>query len=242
MRGLSLQMLDRLAPGAGAECIDLSCGTGFLTAELSRRTGRPAVGVDSSAGMLRVARRRHGGRCDFVQADALAYLRSRPASSADIVTCAWALGYTRPAAVLREIARVLRPGGRAGIIDNTFFSLAGVLWCSILTFAERPEALANVMRVRFLPSSGVLAMLMRLGGLAVLCAYDGSKTYYVPDGNAAISRLIATGAAAGFEFAADPQHRERIFSRFAAILEERCKTDRGIPITHRYLAAIGEKR
>jgi anti-sigma factor RsiW len=62
----------------------------------------------------------------------------------------------------------------------------------------------------------------------------------VPTGRAAIERLTATGAAAGFEFAADPALRDAVFARFAEIIEAR-RTERGIPITHRYLAAVGEK-
>jgi ubiquinone/menaquinone biosynthesis C-methylase UbiE len=241
MRGLSAEMVDRLGVWQGAECIDLTCGTGFVTSELARRAGRPAVGVDASAGMIDVAGRRFGDRCVFVQADALAFLRSRPGASADIVTCGWGLGYTRPWAVIREVARVLRPGGRFGVIDNTLFSLAEVLRASILAFAERPEALAHVMRVRFLPGASILAAMMRLSGLAVRDAWNGAKTYHVRDGNEAIARLTATGAAAGFEFAAWPDERSRIFRRFTEIVEERYAGQPGIPITHRYLAAIGEK-
>ena len=59
MRDLSLELLDRLAPPAGARCLDLTCGTGFITAELARRCATRPIGVDASAGMLDVARRRH---------------------------------------------------------------------------------------------------------------------------------------------------------------------------------------
>ena len=240
MRGLTLEMLDRLGPRAGDVAIDLACGTGFLAEQLARRTGRRAVGVDASAGMLDEARRRRGAYADFVCADAVAYLESRPRRSADLVTCGWGLGYTRPWRVVREAARVLRPGGHIGIIDNSLFSLAGVLGCSLLAFAERPEALAHVMKVRFLPAAWVLAAMIRVAGLRIRAAWSGSKTYWVPTGRAAIERLTATGAAAGFEFAADPALRDEVFARFAEIIEAR-RTERGIPITHRYLAAVGVK-
>jgi ubiquinone/menaquinone biosynthesis C-methylase UbiE len=242
MRHLSVEMLDRLAPPADAECVDLTCGTGFVTDELSRRTGRRALGVDRSAGMLAVAARKHGRSSDFVEADVLEFLRSRPAASADVVTCGWGLGYSRPWAVVGQITRVLRRGGRIGIIDNTLFSLAGVLWCSLAAFAERPEALQHVMKVRFLPFSLHLATIMRLRGLAVDRRWDGAKTYHVADGHAAIARLTATGAAAGFEAAVVPHARHEVFDRFAQIIDQRRRTDQGIPITHRYLAAVGHKR
>ena len=240
MRGLSLEMLDRLAVPAGAECLDLACGTGFLTEELARRSGRRAVGVDASAGMLAVARRERGGAADFVQADAPEYLASRSAASADVVTCGWGLGYMRPWRVVRRAAGALAPGGRLGIIDNSLFSLAEVIGCSIQAFAERPEALEHVMKVRFLPAPWVLAAMMRAAGLRVLASWGGEKTYHVPTGRAAVERLTATGAAAGFEFASAPAARDEVFTRFAEIIETR-RTGLGIPITHRYLAAIGEK-
>ncbi len=239
MRDLSLAMLDRLDPPPGARAIDLACGTGFLTDALARRTGRRPVGVDLSAGMLAVARARRGPRCDFVRADMAAYLRRRPVRSADVITCGWGLGYSRPLAVLRQCARVLAPGGSIGIIDNSLRSLWGVLWSAVLAFAERPAALVHVARLRFLPDSRVLAGLLRACGLGVRWRRDGARTYYVPDGRSAIERLTATGAAAGFEFAAGDADREAIFARFAEILQQRCGGRRGVAITHRYLTAVG---
>ncbi|MBM4019557.1 MAG: class I SAM-dependent methyltransferase [Planctomycetes bacterium] len=240
MRGLSLEMLDRLALPQGAECLDLACGTGFVTEELARRSGRRAAGVDASPGMLAVARRERGVAADFTQADAAAYLASRPDGSADVVTCAWALGYTRPWRLVRGAARVLRPGGRLGVIDNSLFSLAEVVGCSLLAFAERPEALVHVMNVRFLPAAWTLAAMMRAAALRVAACWSGWKTYYAPTGRAAIERLTATGAAAGFEFAAAPAARDAVFARFAELMDAR-RTERGVPVTHRYIAAIGEK-
>ncbi len=242
MRDLSSEMLDGLAPPAGASCIDLTCGTGFLTAQLAERTGTRPVGVDASEGMLTEARKQYGRQCDFVCADVLGYLRRRPARSADVITCGWGLGYTRPLAVIYQIARVLRPGGRVGIIDNNLFSLAGVLWSAMSAFAERPGELCHVMDVRFLPHSSVLACLMRCSGLGVRACWDGRRTYHVPDGRAAIDRLTATGAAAGFEFAVEPEKREEIFARFAEIIEDRSAGSGSVSITHRYLAAVGVKQ
>lgn len=138
-------------------------------------------------------------------------------------------------------SRVLRSGGRIGVIDNTLFSLVEVLWASILTFAERPDALAHATRLWFLPTGWVLATLMRAYGFAIVGSFDGSKTYHVLDGQTAVARLIATGAAAGFEFASYQEHHDEVFARFAEILENRYMTDRGVPITHRYLVVIGRK-
>jgi SAM-dependent methyltransferase len=241
MRDLSLRMLDHLVVPEGSHCVDLTCGTGFITAELARRSGRRAVGVDASPGMVAVARQSHG-ECDFEQADALEYLRKLPSDTADVITCGWGLGYTQPLAVVRQMARVLRRGGMVGIIDNSLFSLAEILWASLLTFAECPDALQHAMKVRFLPSSFALACMMRLSGLSVSWRMGGSKTHIAPSGQAAIDRLLSTGAAAGFEFAVGEHNREKVFGRFAQILDARYSGKGGVPITHRYLAAVARRR
>lgn len=224
-----------------ARCIDLACGTGFVTSRLAELTSLPVTGVDASEGMLAQAKAHHGRRCDFVRADVLEFLRRQETASADIITCAWALGYGRPLATVRQAARVLRPGGRLGIIDNTLFSLAGVLRAAIATFAEYPDALDHVMRVRFLPHSAALAAMMRWAGLGVHHCVNGARRYLCPDGASAIARLRATGAAAGFEFAANPAREQAVFARFAEVIEDLYATDRGVTITHRCLVCIGSK-
>jgi len=235
MRGRTVEMLDRLAPPAGADCIDLTTGTGFVAGELQHRAGGLVVGVDASDAMIRVARRTCPP-CHFICEDALDYLRRRPPASADVITCAWGLGYTRPALVLAQAARVLRPGGRIGITDNALTSLAEVLWVSLQAFAERPQALRHVMRVRFLPHSLALATLMRLSGLGVSARWDASQSYQAGDGRATLERLLSTGAAAGFEFAAREEDREAIFARFVELIDQRGEP---FTVTHRYLAAVG---
>ncbi len=241
MRPLSVAMLDELDPPRGARCLDLCCGTGFVTGELARRTGDRVIGVDASGGMLAEARANHPA-CDFRQGDAAEVIAHLPAASFDVITCAWALGYSRPWRVVRESARVLTPGGKLAIIDNSLTSLAEVLTAAMFTFAETPDALHHAMSVRFLPRSCVLAGLMRLAGLGVCSRRDGAKTYHVPTGSDAIDRLTATGAAAGFEFAPSADRHEAVFKRFAEIIEQRCMGPRGVPIVHRYLQCIGRKR
>ncbi|MFW5798369.1 MAG: class I SAM-dependent methyltransferase [Planctomycetota bacterium] len=240
MRDLSVAMLDRLPVGHGARCLDLTCGTGFITGQLAARSGGEVTGVDRSPGMLAVARRNHP-TCRFVESDILEALRRSPPDRYDVVTCGWGLGYSRPLRVLRGVARVLKRGGCYGIIDNSLFSLAEVVWAATLAFAERPGDLAHLMQVRFLPGSCALALLCRMAGLGVTRRWDGSKTYVVDHGQAAIDRLRATGAAAGFEFAASDTAAEQVFARFAQLMTERFGTPEGVPVTHRYLAVTGVK-
>ena len=241
MRGRSDELVEKLGLQKNDRVVDLTCGTGYVTGKLAEKTGGLVTGVDSSAGMLERARDNCRDNCDFAEADILEYLKRQPAGSIDVVACCWGLGYSRPFAVLEQVRRVLRPGGKAGIIDNSIFSLAEVFYCSVLAFAERPEKLKNIMRFRFLMNSRQLELYYRIVGLKPRSRWDGAKSYYVNSGSEAIERLTATGAAAGFEYASDDEAKELIFDRFGQIIEDKYLRDGKIKITHRYLGGIAVK-
>ncbi len=240
MRDLTESLINRLDPKQGDVCLDLTCGTGFATNLVAEKTNNKVIGVDRSEGMLEQARKNYP-QCNFVQADILGYLKEQESFSFDIVTCCWGLGYSKPFAVLRQIKRILKPGGRVATIDNSFFSLREILYCSFLTFAEHPEKLHNLMQFKFLPGALTLRAIFRMLNLKVSQSANGSKSYTVDSGITAIEKLRATGAAAGFEYASSQEDEEQIFKRFAEIIEEKYMTGNGITITHRYLAGIAQK-
>ncbi|AQT67792.1 ubiquinone/menaquinone biosynthesis methyltransferase [Anaerohalosphaera lusitana] len=241
MRNLTEHLIDRLNPQPGNTCIDLTCGTGFATSLLAAKTDTTVTGVDRSQGMLDQARQNHAHNCKFVQADILEFLKNRPTASADIITCCWGLGYSRPFAVLRQIKRVLKPHGKVAIIDNSLFSLREIIFCSFLTFAENPRALQNVMHFKFLPGPRTLRTMFAMLNLKTLHSDQGSRSYTVDTGRDAIARLKSTGAAAGFEYASGRTDDTAIFDRFAQIIEDKYMTPDGIKVTHRYLAGIAQK-
>ncbi len=100
--------------------LDLCCGTGDMAFALRRRTG-PAnsqiIGADFSHAMLqRAAEKGRGTTLRWIEADALRL--PFPDGYFDLVTSAF--GFRNLAdydAGLREIARVLAPGGECGILD-----------------------------------------------------------------------------------------------------------------------------
>jgi SAM-dependent methyltransferase len=98
-------LVDLLGPGEGL-CLDLGCGTG-LYCEIIESTGRTVVGVDISRDQLRLATAR-----EVVTAADASQLPFRD-TSFDHVACIWVHGDLDDLpAVLAEVARVLRPGGR----------------------------------------------------------------------------------------------------------------------------------
>jgi len=107
-----------------ARILDLCCGTGDMTFALEKQTGNSGarlLGADFSHAMLQRARLKSSNSKDpvfphWVEADALNL--PFPSIHFDLVTSAF--GFRNLAdydAGLREIARVLRPGGECGILD-----------------------------------------------------------------------------------------------------------------------------
>lgn len=106
--------------------LDLGCGTGQLAHRLRVTNPRVhVVGCDFSAGMLRAARARDRGVA-WVQSDALRLPFARAAFDAVVSTQAFHW-FPDQAATLREIARVLRPGG-AFILTAVRPALASMGW------------------------------------------------------------------------------------------------------------------
>jgi ubiquinone/menaquinone biosynthesis C-methylase UbiE/DNA-binding transcriptional ArsR family regulator len=96
---------------------DLGCGTGSVVADLALHVGR-VIGVDSSSEMLKAARRRTR-EMDNVELHR-APLEALPIQDGecDAATMFLALSYVEePARALSEMARILRPGGRAVVVE-----------------------------------------------------------------------------------------------------------------------------
>ena len=100
----------------GDRVLDACCGTGDLAVEAERRGGR-VVGLDFSGKMLERARKKSGA-IEWVQGDALAL----PFGDGEFDAATVGFGVRNPAdleAGLRELARVLRPGGKLAVLEIT---------------------------------------------------------------------------------------------------------------------------
>jgi len=120
-------IFDRFPIGAGA-VLDVGCGTGEVIVRLAEKYPDASfVGVDLETTHLERAAQRCqalGGRTRFEYADALAMPYAD--ASFDYVICRHVLQAVSDApAVLAEIRRVLKPGGRAHLLAEDY----GMLWC-----------------------------------------------------------------------------------------------------------------
>jgi len=102
---------------AGRRILDAGCGSGPLIAALRDR-GAVVTGIDKSAGMLEVARRRLGDDADLQVAE-LGRPLAFPDGTFDDITASLVLHYLEDwGPALAELRRVLKPGGRLIISVN----------------------------------------------------------------------------------------------------------------------------
>jgi demethylmenaquinone methyltransferase/2-methoxy-6-polyprenyl-1,4-benzoquinol methylase len=103
-------LVSRVEAGPADRVLDVATGTGAVAAELVRQKGCSVVGLDQSPDMLAEARRRLNGQVELVEGNA----SDLPFADGefDALTFTYLLRYVDdPPETLRELARVVRPGG-----------------------------------------------------------------------------------------------------------------------------------
>ena len=165
---------------ADSRVLDLCCGTGDMTFALRREAGKsPAriLGADFSHAMLqRAAAKSLAAQSvlDWIEADAL----NLPVPSAHFDLVISAFGFRNLAdydAGLREIIRVLRPGGECGILD----------------FGEPQGPLGSLYRIYFkqvLPRIGTI-----ISGVSGPYAYLPASVERFPSPPQMLERMNAAG-------------------------------------------------
>jgi demethylmenaquinone methyltransferase/2-methoxy-6-polyprenyl-1,4-benzoquinol methylase len=168
-----------------ARVLDLCCGTGDMTFALRRQADKDSsriVGADFSHAMLQrataksVAAGQNGRAPGWIEADALSL--PFPSGHFDLATSAF--GFRNLAdydAGLREIFRVLRPGGECGILD----------------FGEPKGALGSLYRIYFkqvLPRVGTV-----ISGIRGPYAYLPASVERFPAPEEMLARMKKAGFA-----------------------------------------------
>ncbi len=158
---------------AGSRVLDLACGTGDLLTILAG-TGLRPIGMDLSSGMLTA----NGTGFPLAQADG-AHL-PLVAGSVDGVTCGYALrNFTDLGAVLDELGRVVRPGGRISLLEvaepeggllrtghRIWFHRAVPLIGALVSDADAYRYLPK--STAYLPATGELRSMLLVSGFATV--------------------------------------------------------------------------
>jgi demethylmenaquinone methyltransferase/2-methoxy-6-polyprenyl-1,4-benzoquinol methylase len=121
-------LVSRLDVPRDARVLDVATGTAAVAIEIAGRLGCRVVGVDQSdemlaAGRERVARAGLTDRVELLRANAeqLPF----PDASFDGLTFTYLLRYVDPTPTMRELARVVRPGGTIAMLE---FGLPQGIW------------------------------------------------------------------------------------------------------------------
>ena len=110
--------MEAVAPWAGRTFLDLGCGTGFHLPRWAEAASR-VIGVEPHADLLAVAARRSRRLANVELLQGTAQAIPLPDASVDVVQARWAYFFgpgCEPG--LAELARVVRKGGTAFVIDN----------------------------------------------------------------------------------------------------------------------------
>lgn len=128
LRAAAEALVDASRGSTEAHLLDLGCGSGASSAAVLAAWPDPQpprlTGVDASEGMIAQARQKDWPTgVEWVVSDAVTYLRTLPDGSIDGILAAYLLRNVPDRdALMREIARVLRPGGALVVHD---YSVAG---------------------------------------------------------------------------------------------------------------------
>jgi len=211
------KLLACAAPAPGERVLDVACGTGLVAFAAAQAVG-PAgavLGVDLSGAMVESARRRARGRglenTRFARMDAESLdLRD---GSFDVALCALGLMYVPdPAQALREMRRVLRPGGRLVVAVWGERSRCG--WSPLFPIVDE-EVASEVCPLFFRLGQGdALARLYAETGLQVTAQHRIATTLAYADADAACDAAFVGGPVALAWSRFDEDVRRRVRSRY----------------------------
>jgi ubiquinone/menaquinone biosynthesis C-methylase UbiE len=213
LAGVQDGLLAAVALAPGEKVLDLACGTGQVSLRAAAAVGGQGhvVGVDLSQRMVEAAQRQAAPNTRFLRMDAQQL--ALPDASFDVVLCSLGLMYLpEPAQALREMHRVLRPGGRLGLSVWGERSRCG--WASLFEIVDA-EVSSEVCPLFFgLGREGALARLCGDQGLREIHDQRQAATLRYADGAEACGAAFVGGPVALAWSRFSPSTRERVRERY----------------------------
>lgn len=222
LAGVQAELLACAALAPGDQVLDVACGSGLVTFAAAAAVGPSGrvYGVDLSGQMVEGARRRTRSRgcnnVDFARMDAESL--DLPDASFDVALCALGLMYVPdPARAVREMRRMLRPGGRVVLAVWGERSRCG--WAPLFGIVDA-EVASDVCPLFFrLGQAGALARLCANADLHLIEERRIVAALVYADGDEACEAALAGGPVALAWSRFDGQVRARVRARYLASIE-----------------------
>jgi ubiquinone/menaquinone biosynthesis C-methylase UbiE len=216
------KLLEFAALAPGERVLDIACGTGLVAFEAALAVGHRGhvLGIDISGQMVAAAeqsaRRRGLANVGFSRMDAESL--DIPDGSFDVALCALGLMYApHPEQALREMRRVLRPGGR--LVAAVWGERARCGWASVFEIIDA-EVQSDVCPLFFrLGAPEALAQLCTEAGCRVVHQDRIASTLVYTDGDEACDAAFVGGPVALSWSRFDDEVKTRARTRYLQSIE-----------------------
>ncbi len=224
----------------GMRCIDLGCGTGHSSAAILERIapGGMLTACDFSAAMISRARSKiNDPRLNTYEGDIIRFLKSLESSSVDFAGAFWSMEYCPHATTMKQVSRVLKPGGRVSILANYRDSLGELQDLVFPLLLRNPLSLRAIPPLNFLSGAREFGRIASGAGLRTIDICEKAIPFTFCSGSELVEWMRISGPCAGFRGALREGRREKIFS----MVREAVDAAGGITLTFRFISYTGEK-
>jgi SAM-dependent methyltransferase len=170
----------------------------------------------------------------------LAFIKRQEDASADVVVCAWAVCYSHPARILRQVARILRPGGHVVIIETKADALETLRHALEAVLATDPSMMTRVVHVSLPSGPQVLRRWFDRAGLQPGVLREGAQALPWNTAEQMVTWVERSGAAAGFRNAVKPSRQDEARGLLHTELSNRLTADPALRLRHTFVVGVAQ--